>query len=68
LTTENKTKDEIPKLITVHFWRVRYSGETGYKDIDLYDTSSIASDILGHQLIPHRNSKITLLGYNNTGL
>jgi hypothetical protein len=28
--------------------------EPGYNDIGLHDTSSIASDILWHQLIPHR--------------
>jgi hypothetical protein len=27
--------------------------ELGYNDIGLYDTSSIASDILWYQLIPH---------------
>jgi hypothetical protein len=28
--------------------------EPGYNDISLYDTSSIASNILRYQLIPHR--------------
>jgi hypothetical protein len=35
---------EIFHLITV---------EPGYNDIGLYDTSSITSDILWYQLIPH---------------
>jgi hypothetical protein len=30
-----------------------YAVEAGYKDIDLYDTSYITSDILWYQLIPH---------------
>jgi hypothetical protein len=30
-----------------------YRVEPGYNDIDLYDTSYIASDIVGYQLIPH---------------
>jgi hypothetical protein len=32
---------------------VAQSVEPGYNDICLYDTSSIASDILWYQLIPH---------------
>jgi hypothetical protein len=30
-----------------------YTVEPAYNDIGLYDTSSIASDILWYQLIPH---------------
>ena len=30
-----------------------YKVEAGYNDIGLYDTSSIVSDILWYQLIPH---------------
>jgi hypothetical protein len=30
-----------------------YTVEPGYNDISVYDTSSIASDILLYQLIPH---------------
>jgi len=30
-----------------------YTVEPGYNDIDLYDTSYIASDIVWYQLIPH---------------
>jgi hypothetical protein len=40
----------------------------GYNDIGLRDTSSIASDLLWYQLIPHSYRNITLLGYNNTRL
>jgi hypothetical protein len=32
---------------------ILYTGELGYNDICIYDTSSIASDILCYQLIPH---------------
>jgi hypothetical protein len=31
----------------------RNTVEPGYNDIDVYNTSSIASDILWYQLIPH---------------
>jgi hypothetical protein len=46
--------------------------EPGYNDIGLYDTSSIASDILWYQLIPHsltitlNFSVITTIIYNDT--
>jgi len=33
--------------------KFQYSVEPGYNDIDLYDTSSITSDILWYQTIPH---------------
>ena len=40
--------------------------EPGYNDMGLCDTSSMASDIMWYQLIPH--NQIILLGYNNTRL
>jgi hypothetical protein len=38
--------------------------EPGYNDIGLYDTTSIASDILWYTF----NHNVVLLGYNNTRL
>jgi hypothetical protein len=39
----------LPRLSNINTRRV----EPGYNDIGLYDTSSIASDILWYQLIVH---------------
>jgi hypothetical protein len=36
----------------------------GYNDIALYDTSSIATDILWYQLVLLLNRNVTLLDYN----
>jgi hypothetical protein len=43
-----------PKSSTISMFIVRvYTVEPGYNDIGLSDTSSITSDILWYQLIPH---------------
>jgi hypothetical protein len=47
--------------------RVLYTVEPGYNDIGLYDTSSIASDILWYQVFTVSHD-IILLCYNNTRL
>jgi len=47
---------------------VSYAVEPGYNDIGLYEKSSVASDILWYQLIPHCSRHVMLLGYNNTSL
>jgi hypothetical protein len=43
---------KIQVLWDVKLFQLANTVETGYKDIGLYDTSSIASDILWYQLIP----------------
>jgi hypothetical protein len=42
-----------PALSTAPFAKALYAVEPAYNDIGLYDTTSITSDILWYQLVPH---------------
>jgi hypothetical protein len=43
----------VEQFYTVYTHMLIYTVEPGYNDIGLYDTSTIASDILWYKLIPH---------------
>jgi hypothetical protein len=67
---ESNPESLSPQLLAILYWTgddIKSTVEPASNDIFLYDTSSITSDILWHQLIPV-NHNIILLGYKDIRL